>query len=120
MITFDHVTKYYGTHAAVRDLSFAIEAGECVGFLGLNGAGKTTTLRMLSCLSLPSSGQVTIGGFDAETHPHQIRKLIGFLPDTPPLYGEMTVAAFFALCRAVEADDAAGGQRAFAGGAGRV
>lgn len=94
MIVVDKVTKFYGAHAAVRDLSFEIHEGECVGFLGLNGAGKTTTLRILSCLSLPTSGRVTIGGLDVEDEPHEIRKLIGFLPDRPPVYPEMTVSSY--------------------------
>lgn len=94
MITVDHVTKYYGATAAVHDLDFRINEGECVGFLGLNGAGKTTTLRLLSCLLLPTSGRVTIRGIDVEEKPHEIRKFIGFLPDTPPLYTEMSVASF--------------------------
>lgn len=94
MIVVDRVSKYYGEHAAVRDLDFTIEAGQCVGFLGLNGAGKSTTLRLLSCLLLPTSGRITIRGFDAETNPHEIRKLIGYLPDTPPLYPEMTVERY--------------------------
>jgi ABC-2 type transport system ATP-binding protein len=97
MIEVDKVTKYYGSHPAVHDLTFNIEAGECVGFLGLNGAGKTTTLRLLSCLLLPTSGRVSIKGFDAEAEPHEIRKLIGFLPDRPPLYPEMTVRAYLAF-----------------------
>ncbi len=94
MIVVDHVTKYYGSHAAVRDLDFRIEEGECVGFLGLNGAGKTTTLRLLACLLLPTSGRVTVKGLDAEERPHEIRKLLGFLPDTPPVYPEMKVRDF--------------------------
>ncbi len=94
MIQVDSVTKYYGSHPAIRDLSFSIEEGECVGFLGLNGAGKTTTLRLLSCLLLPTSGHVRVRGMDAEEKPHEIRKLIGFLPDTPPLYDEMSVSGF--------------------------
>jgi ABC-2 type transport system ATP-binding protein len=94
MIVVDHVTKYYGATPAVRDLDFKIEQGECVGFLGLNGAGKTTTLRLLSCLLLPTSGRVVIRGLDAEEQPHEIRKFIGFLPDTPPLYDEMTVSQY--------------------------
>lgn len=94
MIVVDHVTKYYGSHAAVRDLDFRIQEGECVGFLGLNGAGKTTTLRLLSCLLLPTSGRVTVKGLDVEEQPHQIRKLLGFLPDSPPVYPEMKVRDF--------------------------
>jgi len=94
MIVVDHVTKYYGSHAAVRDLDFRIGEGECVGFLGLNGAGKTTILRLLSCQLLPTSGRITVRGLDAESDPHEIRKLIGFLPDRPPLYPEMSVREF--------------------------
>ncbi len=94
MITVEKATKYYGSHCAVRDLDFTIAEGECVGFLGLNGAGKSTTLRLLSCLLLPTSGRVQIGGLDVEERPHDIRRLIGYLPETPPLYGEMTVREF--------------------------
>ena len=94
MIAVENVTKYYGSHPAVRDLDFNIEEGECVGFLGLNGAGKSTTLKLLSCLLLPTSGRVTIRGIDAEDDPHEIRKFIGFLPDKPPVYPEMTVHGF--------------------------
>lgn len=96
MIVVDQVSKYYGAHRAVTDLSFEIAAGECVGFLGLNGAGKSTTLRLLACLSLPTSGRIRVRGLDVVEHPHEIRKLIGYLPDTPPLYGEMTIDEFLA------------------------
>ncbi|MBX3271132.1 MAG: ABC transporter ATP-binding protein [Sandaracinaceae bacterium] len=91
MIVVEGVSKFYGRSPAVRDLSFRIAEGECVGFLGLNGAGKSTTLRLLSCLLLPTSGSIRVGGFDAERQPHEIRKLIGYLPDSPPLYPEMRV-----------------------------
>lgn len=94
MIHVDKVTKYYGNHAAVKQLDFQIAEGECVGFLGLNGAGKTTTLRLLSCLLLPTSGRIQIRGIDAEANPHEIRKFVGFLPDSPPLYQEMPVTGF--------------------------
>ncbi len=94
MIRAQKVTKYYGSHRAVQDLDFAIEDGECIGFLGLNGAGKTTTLRMLSCLLLPTSGAITVRGMDAESDPHEIRRLIGYLPERPPVYGEMTVSEY--------------------------
>jgi ABC-2 type transport system ATP-binding protein len=91
MIVVDNVSKYYGSRRAVADLSFEIRVGECIGFLGLNGAGKSTTLRLLSCLLLPTTGRISVRGLDVVTHPHEIRKLIGYLPDTPPLYAEMTV-----------------------------
>ncbi|MDI1444283.1 ABC transporter ATP-binding protein [Polyangium sp. 6x1] len=86
--------KYYGERRAVGPLSFSIEAGEIVGLLGLNGAGKTTTLRILACDLLPSSGSVRVNGLDVVESPHEVRSLIGYLPDTPPLYGEMTVRAY--------------------------
>jgi len=94
MIVVEGVSKYYGRNPAVKDLAFTIDEGECIGFLGLNGAGKSTTLRLLSCLLLPTSGSIRIGGFDAEEEPHEIRKLIGYLPDEPPLYPEMRVDEF--------------------------
>jgi ABC-2 type transport system ATP-binding protein len=94
MISVDGLSKYYGDRAAIRDLRFTIEQGEVIGFLGLNGAGKSTTLKVLGCVLLPTSGQVTIDGLDVTRDPHQIRKRIGFLPDTPPLYDEMTVRGY--------------------------
>ncbi|HEY2734950.1 MAG TPA: ABC transporter ATP-binding protein [Polyangiales bacterium] len=94
MIVVDKVSKYYGSRRAVADLSFEIRAGECIGFLGLNGAGKSTTLRLLSCLLLPTSGRISVRGLDVVTHPHEIRKFIGYLPDIPPLYPEMTVREY--------------------------
>jgi ABC-2 type transport system ATP-binding protein len=94
MIQVDGLTKYYGAHAAIKDLTFRIERGEVIGFLGLNGAGKSTTLKVLGCVLLPTSGQVHIEGHDVVRDPHEIRKKIGFLPDTPPLYNEMTVARY--------------------------
>jgi ABC-2 type transport system ATP-binding protein len=94
MIKVEGLTKYYGERAAIRDLSFSIEKGEVIGFLGLNGAGKSTTLKVLGCVLLPTSGRVLIDGFDVTRDPHEIRKRIGFLPDTPPLYDEMTVEGY--------------------------
>ncbi len=94
MIQVQGLTKYYGEHAAIRDLSFEIATGSVFGFLGLNGAGKSTTLKVLGCVLLPTSGKVTIDGFDVATQPHEIRKRIGYLPDTPPVYEEMTVGGY--------------------------
>jgi ABC-2 type transport system ATP-binding protein len=97
MIQVDGLNKYYGEHAAIKGVSFTIQSGEVVGFLGLNGAGKTTTLKVLGCVLLPTSGRVLVDGFDVTKDPHEIRKRIGYLPDTPPLYEEMTVGGYLAF-----------------------
>ena len=94
MISAQGLTKFYGDKCAVEDLSFEIGEGEIVGILGLNGAGKTTTLRILACLLLPSAGTVQIDGVEVTEDPHAIRKKVGFLPEEPPLYREMTVDAY--------------------------
>ena len=94
MIEVRHVSKYYGAHAAVTELTFAVPQGEVVGLLGLNGAGKTTTLRILSGLLVPTSGAVYIGGVNMADDPEGVRGRIGFLPEQPPLYAEMTVRRF--------------------------
>ena len=91
MIKAQGLTKFYGDKCAIEDLDFEIDSGEIIGILGLNGAGKTTTLRILCSLLLPSTGKVTIGGVDVVEQPHEIRKKVGFLPEEPPLYQEMTV-----------------------------
>src|SRR6185369_6866661 len=97
MIEVKGLTKYYGEHAAIRDLDFTIERGEVIGFLGLNGAGKSTTLKVLGCVLLPTAGDVRVDGIDIAKAPHEVRRRIGFLPDTPPLYNEMTVGRFLAF-----------------------
>ncbi len=94
MIQVSNLTKYYGGKRALGPVSFEIDKGETVGFLGLNGAGKTTALRILACDLRPSAGAVSVGGIDALKDPHQVRKRIGFLPESPPVYQDMTVKAF--------------------------
>lgn len=91
MIVTKHVTKYFGDFPAVQDVSFEIHQGEIVGFLGLNGAGKTTLMRILTSYFPASSGIVLIDGEDMSGHSLAIRKKIGYLPETPPLYTNMTV-----------------------------
>src|SRR5262249_52979335 len=85
------LSNYYAARAAIRSLSFRMESGEVVGFLGLNGAGKTTTLRILGGALLPPSGPVRLDGQALATAPRALRAKVGFLPETPPLYEEMTV-----------------------------
>ncbi len=94
MIEVQSLSRYYGSRCAVDKVSFSIHANEVVGFLGLNGAGKTTTLKVLAGLLLPSGGGVMVDGVDMSESPTDVRGRIGFLPEDPPLYTEMTVRDF--------------------------
>lgn len=94
MISVSSLTRYYGAHAAVKDVSFSIADKEVVGFLGLNGAGKSTTLKVLAGLIMPTAGEVCIDGVDVLNAPDSFRERIGFLPESPPLYKEMKVGEF--------------------------
>jgi ABC-2 type transport system ATP-binding protein len=94
MIRAENVSKYFGAKRALGPVSFEIEDGETVGFLGLNGAGKTTALRIFACDLRPSAGTVVVGDIDAVKRPHDVRKLVGFLPENPPLYGDMQVREY--------------------------
>jgi ABC-2 type transport system ATP-binding protein len=107
VIEISDLYKYYGDRKAIGPLSFTIEAGEIVGLLGLNGAGKTTTLRVLACDLLPSSGRVLVDGLDVVDHPHEVRARIGYLPDRPPLYDEMTVRAYLHFAARLRGVDSA-------------
>src|SRR5262249_59972170 len=97
MIRASNLSKFYGGKRALGPVSFEISDGETVGFLGLNGAGKTTALRILACDLRPSGGTIEVGGIDVIASPHEVRKRIGFLPENPPLYGDMTVSDFLAF-----------------------
>jgi ABC-2 type transport system ATP-binding protein len=94
MIEVEHLTKYYGEYPAVRDVSFAVEKGQVVGFLGPNGAGKSTTMRILAGFLTASSGRATIGGRDVFWDPIEARRRIGYMPESCPLYGEMRVEEY--------------------------
>ena len=94
MIDVQHVTKRYGQFAALKDISFSIQKGEIVAFLGPNGAGKTTTMRILTGFMPPTSGAVHIAGFDCLEKPWEVKKHIGYLPESPPLYLELTVKEY--------------------------
>jgi ABC-2 type transport system ATP-binding protein len=91
MIEVQNLTKDYGSYVALRDVSFEVQRGEILGFLGPNGAGKTTTMRILTGYMPPSSGSAHIGGYDVFAESMEVRKLIGYLPETVPLYPEMSV-----------------------------
>ena len=94
MIDVQHVTKRYGHTTALDDISFSINKGEIVAFLGPNGAGKTTTMRILTGFMPPTHGTVRIAGFDCLETPWEVKKHIGYLPETPPLYLELTVKEY--------------------------
>jgi ABC-2 type transport system ATP-binding protein len=94
MITVKDLTKKYARTTAVDQISFSVEKGQIVGFLGPNGAGKTTTMRMLTCFLPPTSGTATVAGFDVLEQPLEVKKRIGYLPETPPLYVEMETAEY--------------------------
>jgi ABC-2 type transport system ATP-binding protein len=91
VIEVQHLTKRYGPTTAVDDVSFRVERGEVLGFLGPNGAGKTTTMRVLTGYMPPSEGKAIVAGYDVMTQPIEAKRRTGYLPETPPLYPEMTV-----------------------------
>lgn len=97
MIEVERLTKYFGFLPAISDLSFSIGQGEVVGFLGPNGAGKTTTLKILTCFLPPTSGQARINGLDVYRDSLKVRGQIGYLPESVPLYTEMTVERFLSF-----------------------
>jgi len=94
VIEAKHLTKNYGPFTAVHDISFSVDKGEIVGFLGPNGAGKTTTMRILTGYMPPTEGQAVVAGFDVFESPLEAKRRIGYLPETPPLYPEMTVREY--------------------------
>src|SRR6516165_5100255 len=94
MIQVDDVTKYFGPVLAVDHISFEVARGEVVGFLGLNGAGKTTTMRILTTYLPATSGIARVAGRDVMTESMDVRRKIGFLPESVPLYGEMRVEEY--------------------------
>jgi ABC-2 type transport system ATP-binding protein len=94
MIKVEGLSKRYARTTAVDNVSFEVKKGEIVGFLGPNGAGKTTTMRVLTCFLPPSSGTVNVAGFDVVEQPMEVKKRIGYLPETPPLYPEMEVGEY--------------------------
>ncbi|MBS1875774.1 MAG: ATP-binding cassette domain-containing protein [Acidobacteria bacterium] len=94
MIKVEGLTKRYARNVAVDNISFEVEKGQIVGFLGPNGAGKTTTMRVLTCFLPPTAGTAQVAGFDVLESPLEVKKRIGYLPETPPLYPEMEVVEY--------------------------
>nr|MBN2277021.1 ATP-binding cassette domain-containing protein [candidate division Zixibacteria bacterium] len=112
MISVRDLTKYYGATAAVKNVSFEIEKGTVVGFLGPNGAGKTTTVRIITSYLSPSSGTVLVDNFDVLTDSLEVRKRIGYLPESAPLYLDMNTVDYIRFMQAMRRDSAAAnGQR---------
>ena len=90
-VSVENLTKSYGFQKAVDDISFKVNTGEIVGFLGPNGAGKTTTMKIITCFMGPNDGDVKVGGISVRNNPEEVKKRIGYLPETNPLYKEMPV-----------------------------
>ena len=97
MIQVENVTKRYGPTLAVSDLSFEVQKGEILGFLGPNGAGKTTTMRVITGYLPATAGRVRVGGFDVAEEPLEVKRRIGYLPELPPVYPDMTVTEYLAF-----------------------
>jgi ABC-2 type transport system ATP-binding protein len=94
VIEVQHITKRYGSVTAVDDVSFRVERGEILGFLGPNGAGKTTTMRIVTGYMPPTEGRALVAGYDVFSQPIEAKRRTGYLPETPPLYPEMTVREY--------------------------
>jgi ABC-2 type transport system ATP-binding protein len=94
MIEVENLTKRYGRTAAVDGISFTVQKGEILGFLGPNGAGKTTTMRVLTCYLPPTTGTARVAGFDVFEQPLEVKRRVGYVPETPPLYTDMDVATY--------------------------
>src|SRR3990167_8188546 len=94
MIEINHLTKKFGDVTAVNNVSFSVQSGEVVGFLGPNGAGKTTTMKIITGYTAPTSGEVRVQGLSVMDHPEKVKSLIGYLPESVPLYDDMTVVEY--------------------------
>lgn len=105
MIEVENLTKYYGEFPAISNVSFTVSKGEIVGFLGPNGAGKTTTMRILTSFMPPTSGTARIAGYDVVTESLQARQHIGYLPETVPLYADMTVRGYLSFMGTIRGMD---------------
>jgi len=102
VIEVQHLTKRYGPVTAVDDVSFKVERGEILGFLGPNGAGKTTTMRILTGYMPPTGGKALVGGYDVQDQPIEAKRRTGYLPETPPLYPDMTVRDYLDFCARIK------------------
>lgn len=94
MIEVKNLVKVYGNHIAVDNLSFTVDKGQILGFLGPNGAGKSTTMNIITGYISATDGTVTVNGLDVFEEPEEVKKMIGYLPEFPPLYPELTVGEY--------------------------
>src|SRR5512139_1881958 len=102
MIQVSNLTKRYARHTAVDGVSFHVQKGEILGFLGPNGAGKTTTMRILTCYLPPTEGAAKVAGYDVFSQPMEVKKRVGYLPETPPLYPDMGVREYLDFCARIK------------------
>src|SRR5262245_18833304 len=102
MIEVENLTKRYGRTTAVDGISFRVHKGEILGFLGPNGAGKTTTMRILTCYLPPTEGKARVAGFDVFEQPLEVKRRVGYTPETPPLYPDMEVRDFLLFCARIK------------------
>lgn len=102
MLTVEGVSKRFGPTVAVQDLSFTVEQGEIFGLLGPNGAGKTTTLRLITGYMPPTTGRIKVAGFDVATAPLAVKQRLGYLPENPPLYPELTVREYLGFAASLK------------------
>ena len=120
MVEVQHVTKRYGSFTAVDDISFSVERGEILGFLGPNGAGKTTTMRILTGFLPATDGRARVAGFDVFEQPLEAKRRTGYLPETPPLYPEMTVHEYLRFVARINGMPAGDRDRQIASAMGRT
>jgi ABC-2 type transport system ATP-binding protein len=102
MIEATNLTKHYRDRVAIDHLNFKVEAGEILGFLGPNGAGKTTTMRILTGFLPPSEGSAKVAGFDVFEQHLEVKRRVGYLPENPPVYGDMTVSGYLKFCARIK------------------
>jgi ABC-2 type transport system ATP-binding protein len=102
MIEVRGLTKSYGPYRAINGLNFSVNKGEVVGFLGPNGAGKTTTMKIITGFMAPSAGEVKVAGYDVFADPIEVKKRIGYLPENPPVYMDMTVQEYLAFVAGIK------------------
>src|SRR5918994_5710428 len=107
MIEVENLTKRYGRHTAVDGISFKVMKGEILGFLGPNGAGKTTTMRILTCYLPPTEGSARVAGFDVFEKPLEVKRRVGYIPESPPLYPDLDVQEFLEFCARIKGIPAA-------------